>query len=208
MLYIIIIMNKNINTLTRLNKYDSLFIENNIFIKKDKRYLKCYRPVYEQIDTIIEIIKSTFNNELLLIHLSKINNIDTEARLLRLRKAYSGVSNMLYYYNKYTNYGNKITNLIKYLDAQISNIDNINIEKLQLSQTIPNSIEYFSDSSDSSDSSETLDTDSICDDEELNRSMYENIKNSIYQSSNNIKIIIIQVVSSFINAVKSLFYFY
>ena len=206
MLYIIIIMNKNINTLTRLNKYDSLFIENNIFIKKDKRYLKCYRPVYEQIDTIIEIIKSTFNNELLIIHISKINNIDTEARLLRLRKAYSGVSNMLYYYNKYTNYGNKITNLIKYLDTQISNIDNINIEKLQLSQTIPNSIEYFSDSS------ETSDTDSICDeteyDEELNRSMYENIKNSIYQSSNNIKIIIIQVVSSFINAVKSLFYFY
>ncbi len=206
MLYIIIIMNKNINTLTRLNKYDSLFIENNIFIKKDKRYLKCYRPVYEQIDTIIEIIKSTFNNELLIIHISKINNIDTEARLLRLRKAYSGVSNMLYYYNKYTNYGNKITNLIKYLDTQISNIDNINIEKLQLSQTIPNSIEYFSDSS------ETSDTDSICDeteyDEELNRSMYENIKNSIYQSSNNIKVIIIQVVTSFINAVKSLFYFY
>tara|TARA_B100001029_G_C14958775_1_gene393161 strand:- start:204 stop:803 length:600 start_codon:yes stop_codon:yes gene_type:complete len=199
-------MNKNINTLTRLNKYDSLFIENNIFIKKDKRYLKCYRPVYEQIDTIIEIIKSTFNNELLIIHISKINNIDTEARLLRLRKAYSGVSNMLYYYNKYTNYGNKITNLIKYLDTQISNIDNINIEKLQLSQTIPNSIEYFSDSS------ETSDTDSICDeteyDEELNRSMYENIKNSIYQSSNNIKVIIIQVVTSFINAVKSLFYFY
>ena len=46
---------------------------------------------------IIQIIKSTFNNEILLIHLSKINNIETEDRLLRLQNAYRGVLNLLFY---------------------------------------------------------------------------------------------------------------
>ena len=206
-------MIKNINTLAKINKHDSLYLENNIIIKKDKRYFKCYRPIYTQINDIVQIIKSTFNNELLLIHLSKVNNIDTEERLLRLQNAYKGILNLLFYYNTYTNYGNQITELIKYLDTQLSNIENINFN--ELSQTIQNSIEYeqtteeYEEKYDEEETNEE-ETDYSSDDsnEDLNRSIYEDIKNSIYNSSNNIKIIIIQAVSSFINAVKSIFTFF
>ena len=225
-------MIKNINTLAKINKHDSLYLENNIIIKKDKRYFKCYRPIYTQINDIVQIIKSTFNNELLLIHLSKVNNIDTEERLLRLQNAYKGILNLLFYYNTYTNYGNQITELIKYLDTQLSNIENINFN--ELSQTIQNSIEYEQtteeyeeeNNEEETDEAETdeaetdeaetdeEETDYSSDDsneesnEDLNRSIYEDIKNSIYNSSNNIKIIIIQAVTSFINAVKSIFTFF
>ena len=57
----------NIDTLTKIKHYDSLFIESYALIKRDKRYFKNFRPIYDEIDHIIQIIKSTFNNELLLI---------------------------------------------------------------------------------------------------------------------------------------------
>ena len=92
----------NIDTLTKIKHYDSLFIESDSHIKRDKRYFKNYRPIYDEINHIIQIIKSSFNNELLLVHISKINNISVEEKLLRLRNAYNGVLNLLYYYNYYT----------------------------------------------------------------------------------------------------------
>ena len=221
-------MIKNINTLADINKHDSLYIFNNNFIKKDNRYFKFYRPIYKQIDDIIQIIKSTFNNEILLIHLSKINNIETEDRLLRLQNAYRGVLNLLFYYNTYTTYGNQITDLIKYLDSQISSIENININKVY--QTFQNSIKYTTEQDSDYSEKEDIEEDSEVYSEvyseedsevyseenseenseeesenDLNRSIYENIKNSIYNSTTNIKIIIIQVVTSFISAVKSIF---
>jgi len=209
-------MNKNINTLIKLNQYDSLIIENNTFIKKDKRYLKCYRPAYECVDDIIQIIKSIFNNELLLIQLNKINNINNDNRISRLHKAYNGVLNLLYYYNNYTEYGEKLTELIKYLDNKISNIDNIPTNLLKYEKTIIDESDEKNDEYDTTDEFNTDDesdneSDNESDDEsddEIKQSIYENLKNSIYIGSNNIKNIVVQAITSFINAVKSIFSFF
>ena len=216
----------NINTLTKIKHYDSLFIESDSRIKRDKRYFKNYRPIYDEINHIIQIIKSSFNNELLLVHISKINNISVEEKMLRLRNAYNGVLNLLYYYNNYTNSGKQITELVKYLDTRIANIDNIDISEFKLVEVNPtNTIEY-EDINISENEIEDNDTESEEEfdehnqnnsdetdyeeeeEEELNNSIYENIKQSIHNGSNNIRLIVVRVITSFINAFRSIFSFF
>ena len=217
---------RNIDTLIKINHYDSLFIENDNRIKRDKRYFKNFRPIYEEIDHIIQIIKSSFNNELLLVHISKINNINVEGKMLRLRNAYNGVLNLIYYYNNYTKSGKKITELIKYLDNRIANIDDIDISEFKLVEVTPsNTIEYgdISDNDienndteeefdehnqDNSDETDYENEDINGNGEELNNNIYKNIKQSIYNSSNNIRRIVVRVITSFVNAFRSLFSFF
>ena len=214
----------NIDTLTKIKHYDSLFIESYANIKRDNRFFKNLRPIYDQIDHIIQIIKSTFNREILLIHVSKINNISIENKIVRLRNAYNGVLNLLYYYNNYTNYGEQITELIKYLDSRITIIDDIDISEFKLVEFSPtNAIkneehqeesnqetEQESDEHNQDNSNDTdYEEENINNEEDdLDNSIYDNMKRSIYNGTNSIKTILVRVITSFIKAVRSIFWFF
>ena len=124
---------KNINILSNISTYDSLLLScKEHRIRKDTRYLKNFRTVSVNIRRIISIIKTSFHNEIILIHLNKLNHMDTKHRISRLIKAYNGIRNLASYYNFYTAYGPQIEELIEYTNNMIIGLQQLENPRLIL----------------------------------------------------------------------------
>ena len=124
----------NLTTLTKIKKYDSLIINNDNLLEKDRRYLKNFRPIYNNIDEFITIIKQTFHRELSIIQFSKKNKIDIHHKILRIQYALNGIRNLLYYYNYFTPQGHKIQYVIDYLENLLFSVDTTEITKTHFNE--------------------------------------------------------------------------
>jgi len=149
---------KNINILSKIYTYDSLLLSSKEHrIRKDTRYLKHFRPISANIQRIISIIKMSFHNEIILIHLNKLHHIPTKNRISRLRNAFKGIQNLASYYNYYTTYGLQIVELTNYINNLLLSLEQIQNPQLVL-LPITNSITEGTDREDESDYNEETET--------------------------------------------------
>ena len=99
----------------------------------------------------------SFHNEIILIHLNKLNHISTKNRISRLRNAFKGIQNLASYYNYYTTYGLQIVELTNYINNLLLSLEQIQNPRLIL-LPIKNSITESTDREDESDYNEETET--------------------------------------------------
>ena len=99
----------------------------------------------------------SFHNEIILIHLNKLNHISTKNRISRLRNAFKGIQNLASYYNYYTTYGLQIVELTNYINNLLLSLEQIQNPRLIL-LPIKNSITESTDREDESDYNDETET--------------------------------------------------